>query len=322
MTAVSPSNVEPVDLGQDEKAARANGTGPDARSRSASAALRQEAVAVRAQAQVTHRTSAKRRDEAAVAHRRAIAVRRELKTAAVSSSDAHDGSQVAYILKEDPELATNLPPELRRIATERLRAPVIVLEGGRTWEPPEVDPMTTYGLLVLDGLLARRIRVGDALSTELIGPGDILRPWDEPCLYDLVPPEFDWRVLSAARLAVLDRRVTALICRRPELVMSFSSRLVRRARYAEYMMAAGNFRHIERRLLVAFSHLASLWGYVTPEGVVIPFRLTHEMLAEMIGAKRPTVSTALQALQRRGRLIPRSGGGYLLTGDPEDLNRF
>ena len=229
--------------------------------------------------------------------------------------------QVAFILAEDPELGEGLPPNVRRAATELLRARVIVVNRPR-WQPPELDPRTTYGLLVLDGLIGRRIRVGRAVSTELLSAGDILRPWEEPCLWNLIPPEVDWRVFRPTRVAILDERITKLICARPELAIAFSGRLYRRARHAEYIMAISHLPKVEHKLLATLWHLASNWGRVTPEGVYIPFRLTHEVLGEILGAKRPSVTTAMTHLQRRGEVAIGAGGGYLLKGNPADWDRI
>ncbi len=148
---------------------------------------------------------------------------------------------MAFILEEDPELGESLPPEAARVARKLLYAPVIRGEGP-AWKPPRLDPRTTYGLLILDGLIGRRMRVGRAVSTELLACGDILRPWDEPCLWNLVPPTAEWRVFRPVRLAVLEERITRLLGQRPELSVAFSGRLLRRARYAEYLMTVGNFR--------------------------------------------------------------------------------
>lgn len=228
--------------------------------------------------------------------------------------------EVVFILKEDPDLGEGLPPEIRRAATQRLHARVVVAERAR-WLPPDLDPHTTYGLLVLDGLLGRRLRIGRAQSTELLGCGDILRPWEEPCIWNLIPPESDWRVFRPARLAVLDEAITRLIGQRPELVIAFSGRLLRRARYSEYIMAVSNLRQVEHRLVATLWHLASNWGHVTPEGICMPFHLTHGLLGEIIGAQRPSVTSAMQRLQRGGHVSPREGGGYLLTGDPTEIVR-
>ncbi len=238
-----------------------------------------------------------------------------------SRGDRGRGHQVAFILAEDPELGEGLPPNIRRAATEMLRARVILVNRPR-WQPPELDPRTTYGLLLLDGLIGRRVRVGRAVSTELLSAGDILRPWEDPCLWSLIPPEVDWRVFRPTRVAILDERITRVICSRPELAIAFSGRLYRRARHAEYIMAISHLPKVEHKLMATLWHLASNWGRVTPEGVYIPFRLTHEVLGEILGAKRPSVTTAMTHLQRRGEVAIGADGGYLLKGNPADWDRI
>jgi CRP/FNR family cyclic AMP-dependent transcriptional regulator len=222
--------------------------------------------------------------------------------------------QVAFILKEDPDLAESLSDRDRRIAEEVFQAPVVVLDEPR-WEPQEFGGRP-YGLLLLEGLLGRRVRVGRAVATELLGPGDIVRPWEEPCKFDVVPPDVSWRVFSPTRTALLDERITRLMGRWPELVVAFSDRLLRRARYAEYVRAVSHLRRVEDRLLATLWHLASNWGRVTPRGVRVPFPLTHELLGEIVGAQRPSVTTAIQRLQERNELVRDFAGRYLLTARP------
>ncbi len=201
------------------------------------------------------------------------------------------------------------------------RAPVMSVSGP-SWEPPhDYDPTTTYGLLVLDGLLGRRVTIGAAVGTELLGSGDILRPWDDPMMWNIIPPGLDWRVLRPARLAVLDERITTLIGRRPQLVVNFSSRLLRRARSVAYIMAIGHHTRVEDKVLVTLWHLASSFGRVTSEGVVIPFRVTHEVLGEIVGAQRPSVTMALRRLVESGQVKRGRDGGYVLLADPADWDR-
>ena len=64
-----------------------------------------------------------------------------------------------------------------------------------------------------------------------------------------------------------------------------------------------------------FWHLASRFGRVRADGVVVPLRLTHSILAELVAAQRPTVTSALSALAKRGR-VRSLDGAWLLTGDP------
>lgn len=222
-----------------------------------------------------------------------------------------------YILEADPDLAEGLPPADRAVATRLLRAAVVRVESSR-WEPmPPPDPTRTFGLLVLDGLVGRRAKVGLGVSTELLSRGDILRPWHGPAASDPVSAELTWRVFEPIRLAILDARITAIIGRRPELIVAFSGRLLRRARDTGYLSAISHLTRVEDRLFLTLWHLANSWGRVTPQGVCVPFRLTHEVLGEMIGAKRPSVSHAAGLLRRRGELFRRDDGCYVLTRSPQ-----
>ncbi len=73
---------------------------------------------------------------------------------------------------------------------------------------------------------------------------------------------------------------------------------------------------VEHRVLLVLWHLADLWGRVRPDGIVLPIRLTHQMVGLVIGARRPAVTTALGALAEQGRVAAQPDGGFLLTGDP------
>ena len=61
--------------------------------------------------------------------------------------------------------------------------------------------------------------------------------------------------------------------------------------------------------------VAQSWGRVTPRGVRIPFRVTHEVLSEILGAQRPSVTTAFRKLAEQG-LVAREADGTLLLRDP------
>lgn len=67
-------------------------------------------------------------------------------------------------------------------------------------------------------------------------------------------------------------------------------------------------------MLATLWHIASTCGKVTPDGVSIPFRITHEVLGEIVGAHRPSVTVAIQTLETRGKLIRAAGTGFILTG--------
>jgi hypothetical protein len=226
----------------------------------------------------------------------------------------HATPQYVYILREDPDLGHALSAGDHARLTALLQAPVVSLTQ-KSWQPPDGDHDRMYGLLMLDGLLGRRLRLGEATSIELLGRGDIFRPWQPPP-QTAIPPQVDWCVLSPVRLAVLDERVTAWIGLRRELTVAFAARLVRRANAAAYLAAIGHVKRVEDRLLAILWHLGTNWGHVTPQGVRIPFKLTHATLGEIVGAHRPSVTIGIRKLRERGDVRQTPDGKYLLAGTP------
>jgi DNA-binding GntR family transcriptional regulator len=55
---------------------------------------------------------------------------------------------------------------------------------------------------------------------------------------------------------------------------------------------------------------------VTASGVAVGVPVPHRVLAQLVGARRPTVSTALSRLAESGELTRDRNGGWLLTGAP------
>jgi CRP/FNR family transcriptional regulator, cyclic AMP receptor protein len=219
------------------------------------------------------------------------------------------------VLVEDPELAEALAPAERASASEHCVAPAIDLPRGR-WDGQRTD-MTPggIGLLVLRGLLVRRVDVGGGFGTELLGQGDLLRPWQGEGAQSTLSRTSGWRVLEDARIAVLDRRSAVRFSRYPELTGRLVAKSLERSRNLATAMAIAHHSRVDTRLHMLFWHLADRWGRVCPDGVLIPLRLTHAMLADLVSARRPSVSTGLAEMARHG-LVERIDRGWLLRGDP------
>jgi CRP/FNR family cyclic AMP-dependent transcriptional regulator len=220
------------------------------------------------------------------------------------------------LLELDPELGQLLPPDRREVAERDLRVRVTSFPVGE-WDGSrmvDVDP-SHLGLLVADGVLAREVVLGDTVSTELLGPGDILRPWhmETP---ELLAVAVRWNALSPIRLALIDRRAATLLGRYPEVSTMIADRLSQRAERLSITQAISQLNRVDRRLLALFWHLAERWGRVAREGIAVPLVLSHRLIGELVGARRPTVSTALAELARQGQLVRREDGTWLLTGDP------
>lgn len=64
-----------------------------------------------------------------------------------------------------------------------------------------------------------------------------------------------------------------------------------------------------------------MWGRVTSRGTVVPFHLTHEMLAGIIGAQRPTTTIAIRSLTEQGRILRDDDRRYVLLGVPPDWRK-
>lgn len=218
------------------------------------------------------------------------------------------------LLEEDPDLAENMCAEERETAARALVVRVATAEPGE-WEPPAPDA-SSLGLLVLDGLLVRRLQLGPMPFAELLGPGDVLRPWEEGLAPDLLPALSRWKVLQPARFALLERRANALIGRWPELNAAMASRILRRSHQLSYSMASQHFFRVDDRLTALLWRIALMWGRVRTEGILIPFPLSHEMLAEIICARRPSVTQAIGSLERQGRILRTPKRRIVVLGNP------
>jgi CRP-like cAMP-binding protein len=174
--------------------------------------------------------------------------------------------------------------------------------------------------MLCDGLIAREVVVAGRPSSELLGPSDILRPWDQDGDIGLMPVDVSWQVLSRADVMVLDRNFLIAASRWPALLETLLGRTLRRARWLAFQVGMKQITRVEGRVLVLFWALSERWGVVTPRGVHVRLKLTHETIGRLVGARRPSVTTALGSLRDAGA-IERQRDGYLLFGDAEDAMR-
>jgi CRP/FNR family transcriptional regulator, cyclic AMP receptor protein len=122
-------------------------------------------------------------------------------------------------------------------------------------------------------------------------------------------------VIETTRLAVLDEHFARRLVRYPELVGRLVGRAVMRCRHLAVNMAIVHQARVDVRLHMLFWHLAGRWGRVRSDGTLLPLRLTHSVLADLVAARRPTVTSALSDLSRRG-VVSYVDDGWLLIGEP------
>lgn len=231
---------------------------------------------------------------------------------------AHSGR--ANLLDEVPDLAQCLDPVRADAARSRMVARVVAVRRG-DWSPAEVaagEP-GALGLLVLSGVLFRRVSVADRHGLDLIAPGDLVRPLErDGDRYAMVPAEVGWQALTPARLAVLDAHFTQRMCNYPEIIDELTGRIARRSAAQALRLAIVQQPRLSARLHFLLWHLADRFGYVTTEGVVVPLPLSHELLAQLVCAQRPPVSRALKALERARLAARRPDGTWRLGGKPPE----
>ena len=223
--------------------------------------------------------------------------------------------QLCQVLAEDRDLAEALPPSCRAEAIKTCVAPSLIVPAGH-WTGLHGDLAPDgIGLLALRGLLIRRVSVEGGSGAEVLGQGDVLRPWQGEVSESSLPCTSGWRVLEQTRFAVLDRAATARLARYPALTGRLVAKTLERSRNLAIAMAIARQRRIEVRLHMLFWHLADRWGRVAARGVILPLRITRFMLGDLVSAHPASVSTGLSVLSKQG-VLHHSGGEWLLCGDP------
>jgi CRP/FNR family transcriptional regulator, cyclic AMP receptor protein len=220
------------------------------------------------------------------------------------------------ILLEDPSLGEQLSGRRLLSAIRVCTASTARLSRG-VWSPRVKSARVRdgIGLLLLEGLLTRRVGVDGRFGAELLGSGDLLRPWQQDDAESTLPLTGEWMVLRPARVAVLDRDFLLRLTPYPEVTSALFGRAIKRARQLALSMAIVHQPRVDVRLHMFFWGLADRWGTVHPDGVRVGVQLTHAVLAEMVAAARPSVTKALGELGERG-VVRWTGDSWLLGGPP------
>jgi CRP/FNR family transcriptional regulator, cyclic AMP receptor protein len=229
-------------------------------------------------------------------------------------SHAVTGANVCWVLREDPELAEAIEVSRRAQAMETLVAREVKVPSG-VWTGRPIPIDDGIGLLVLEGVMLHRVGIDGRFGAELVGEGDVLRSVSQDADNPTLPLTVEWLILEPARVAVLDERFVRQLARFPQVAGKLFARSVLRSRQLAVNMAIVHQARVDVRLHLLFWQLAGRWGRVRSDGVVVPLRLTHTVLADLVAARRPTVTSALSDLSRRG-LVRAVSDGWLLSGPP------
>jgi hypothetical protein len=228
-------------------------------------------------------------------------------------------ADIVRVLDVDPDLGDDLEPRALAVARPRALARVAWLEPG-PWQPlaDEWDHRGHLGLLVVDGFLTRSLQLGATRCAELLGPGDLLRPWVHVDAESSIPIEDGWQVLDPVRLALLDRRFGAAVSSWPEITAAILDRMTARSQWLAFHLAVAHLRRVETRVLVVLWHFADRWGSVRSDAVALRLNITHALLGAMVAAERPAVTLALRSLREQGLVERGDDRLWLLRGGPPE----
>lgn len=224
------------------------------------------------------------------------------------------------VLDVDPDLGAGLAgpalADARAALVARELTPLAPV-----WTDHALDRLgdDAIGLLVTGGILARELALNDNVTTEILGPGDVIRSGagDDPSR--LLRSEVRWTTIEPARLAVLGPNFADALTHHPQVGAALMRRMVERSHRLLVSQAICQLVGVDQRILAMLWQHAERWGRITSEGVHVRLPLPHRLVAQLVGARRPTVSSALSALATRGQVTRIEDGTWMLHGEPVGL---
>jgi CRP/FNR family transcriptional regulator, cyclic AMP receptor protein len=230
-------------------------------------------------------------------------------------------SQRVRALEFDRDLGATLGEEAYAEARAHCTAERIDLPARRRWATLGALAASEHlGLLVVRGVLLYRLRLAGRETVDLVGTGDLIRPWPPADEYAGLFASSRWQVLQRAELLALDVRFLREATPWPELLIELTERMAWHARSLELRLAISQMPRLTSRLLVMLWHLADRFGRVDPYGVLIPLSLSREVLAALVGARREAVSRRLKELGARGTVVSEPCGWRLRHARPPELS--
>ena len=215
----------------------------------------------------------------------------------------------------DPSLGSALIDAVELSDSERVeglmrRCPRLSIEQGGTLRPAEI---ADAALVVVDeGIVVLRKVDGDR------GRGVVICHAGTAAL--LLPPAVDevFQALSDVRLTAIPVEIRDELLEIPaaaRVLLEGVAATLRQKLRSLAMMAS--LHHVDQ-VRAKLTELARDYGRVGPDGIRLDFPITHDLLGEMIGSSRETVTRSLDELQREGFVI-RQGRSYLLHVPPQEL---
>ena len=187
--------------------------------------------------------------------------------------------------------AVMLPGGARRGTADLPAARLFLVEDGVVLVRSFAEPGTR-------SMIVARCAAGSILPTP--APGEYLQALTDAWLTAV--PHAAWRrILAVPELA-------------ERIVAGLEETLLRQREASRSLAGIRNTDRVRRQLL----ELAREHGRVCRDGIRIDLPLTHDLIADMVGCARETVTRAFDELQRAG-FVARSGASYKVSVSPAEL---
>jgi CRP/FNR family cyclic AMP-dependent transcriptional regulator len=219
-------------------------------------------------------------------------------------------------LVADPDLASAIDNSARRqSALREVRTRRSELLSGEQLDRRRISQQAKCGVLVLSGFIVRELSTAPGrVSADLFGPEDLVQPDGTMPEVAMLKHTVSWTAITDVRLGLLDEEFFERTARWPEIGAAL---LERAGRFGERLALRGaiaTLQSVDARLLASLWTWAAQWATVAGQGVVLRVPLSHERLARLVNARRPTVTTAIGRLRRAGLIAQREDGAWLLHG--------
>jgi hypothetical protein len=213
-----------------------------------------------------------------------------------------------------PEIADVIDPTVVAQLRRFFARSTLALEPG-PWDADDLPPARgAFAVAILDGLLVRECVIEGRSGTEVLAPGDVAAPWTTET--SVLQVELRWSVVQPAKVAILDRAFLAASSRWPDLTACLTVRYGETCARLATHKAICQLPRVEDRVALVLWHLSERVGHVTPDGTTVPLSMTHAEIGHLVGAQRSTVTLALKDLARRGDVLRRDDGTFVLKGAP------
>lgn len=216
-------------------------------------------------------------------------------------------ARVVGLLDLEPDLADGLGAGELDAARGELVVGLVEPHAGACAQVARAIP--AGGMILSRGFVVRQSPPGGRSSAQLHGPGDMLAPPATVAGVRLAPT---WRFLTDARVALLGEGFLTKLTSWPAVSTAFVRRWIEQAERLSLQMDICKQPHVETRVMLMLWYIAQRWGRVSQRGIQLPLQLTHAMLGQLVGARRPTVSLAAKQLEAQGALRRAADGGLML----------